>query len=79
MAYQTSGNVAVSDEEVRRFADFALLFNDQLQADLQGQTSAAVRSIEEALSRKAPGQVYWILFRCSSDRFCAQILKARLE
>jgi glucosamine-6-phosphate deaminase len=55
VAYQTSGNIAVFDDDATRFADFATAFNrgfgidDDRSAQLEGH-------IEASLKRKTPGQ-----------------------
>jgi glucosamine-6-phosphate deaminase len=56
IAYQTSGNIAVFDHEVRRYLEFLRRaagdfdFRDE-------QLSALLREVEEFLARKEPGQV----------------------
>jgi glucosamine-6-phosphate deaminase len=54
VAYQTSGNIAVFDHDVRRYLDFL----ERGEAVLGGGTEASrikVSEIREALARKAPG------------------------
>ena len=52
IAYQTSGNIAVFDDEVIRFLDFA---TDIQEDDLELQEQ--FKSVREFLSKKTPGQV----------------------
>lgn len=56
VAYQVSGNIAVSDDDAIRFADFADDFS-RLFGGHAGQASAIERHIEEFLRNKKPGQV----------------------
>ncbi len=56
VAYQTSGNIAVFDHEVRRYLDFV----ERGEAVLGGDTDdirGKIRRIREALAEKRPGQV----------------------
>lgn len=56
VAYQTSGNIAVTDEFVTRFIDFAVGFNQIANID----TSIPISILEESkkyISNKRPGQV----------------------
>ena len=56
VAYQTSGNIAVFDEDVVRFADFAADYTEAF--DLAGaQTADLLHGVREALASKAPGEV----------------------
>jgi glucosamine-6-phosphate deaminase len=56
VAYQTSGNIAVFDEDAIRFADFAADFNRYF--DVSPQRTAEVEAhVEEFLRNKQPGQV----------------------
>lgn len=56
VAYQTSGNIAVFDEDVVRFADFVNDFNEKfgLQKEV---TQSMFWSIREKLERKKPGEL----------------------
>ncbi len=56
VAYQTSGNIAVFDHEVRRYLDFV----ERGEAVLGGDTSdirAGISRIRQVLARKKPGEV----------------------
>ena len=56
IAYQTSGNIAVFDHEVRRYVDFIRRLSD----DLPVTSKEAMRTIDEVesfLNSKSPGQV----------------------
>ena len=56
VAYQTSGNIAVFDHEVRRYVDFLRRFDrDFGKAD--SSTSKLVEKVEKFLGTKSPGQV----------------------
>ncbi len=56
VAYQTSGNIAVFDEDAIRFADFANEFNAMFGIDPEN-TAKIEEHIEEFLRNKEPGQV----------------------
>lgn len=56
VAYQTSGNIAVTDEEAIRFIDFANDFNLNLGFDSSKSTSALAEA-KEFIASKQPGQV----------------------
>ena len=56
VAYQTSGNIAVFDHEVRRYLDFVERGESVLGGDTQDIQSKITR-IREALAAKQPGQV----------------------
>ena len=56
VAYQTSGNIAVFDADVLRFADFASEFAHLLGINTE-QADAFEKHIEEFLRNKQPGQV----------------------
>jgi len=56
VAYQTSGNIAVFDEDAIRFADFANDFN-QLFGISHERSEEIERHIEQFLKNKKPGQV----------------------
>jgi len=56
IAYQTSGNIAVFDHEVRRYLDF--LRHALRDLDLADErVERLIRSVEDSLSRKSPGEV----------------------
>ncbi len=56
VAYQTSGNIAVFDEDAIRFVDFVDEFNRTFEIDSQRTMELEAR-IEDSLKNKIPGQV----------------------
>ena len=56
VAYQTSGNIAVFDHEVRRYVDFLRRF-DRDFAKTDRETRDLVEKVENFLDTKVPGQV----------------------
>lgn len=56
VAYQTSGNIAVFDDDAIRFAEFVGEFNRQFDVDPE-RTAHLEAHIEEFLKNKRPGQV----------------------
>ncbi len=56
VAYQTSGNIAVFDHDVRRYLDFLERGEAVLGGDT-GDIRETVRRIREALDRKKPGEM----------------------
>jgi glucosamine-6-phosphate deaminase len=56
VAYQTSGNIAVFDEDAVRFADFATEFNRMFRFD-EDRTCELEGHIDAFLKNKRPGQV----------------------
>ena len=56
VAYQTSGNIAVYDEDVIRFADFAVDYN-QFIHEGEDTTSAVFKNIVQTLKNKKPGEI----------------------
>ena len=56
VAYQTSGNIAVFDDDAMRFAEFAGEFNRHFEIDPE-RTAQLESHIDQFLSRKLPGQV----------------------
>jgi glucosamine-6-phosphate deaminase len=56
VAYQTSGNIAVFDHDVRRYLDF-LERGGEILANLSKAAEAEVLAVRAALARKAPGEV----------------------
>lgn len=56
IAYQTSGNIAVFDDDVVRFADFVLDYSDAFGMKEQ-KAEKLFRKVNEFLKNKKPGQV----------------------
>ena len=56
VAYQTSGNIAVFDDDAIRFADFVAEFNRHFDVSPQ-RTAELEAHVEEFLRNKKPGQV----------------------
>lgn len=56
VAYQTSGNIAVTDEFVTRFLDFAVGFEDMFGMD-SGKSSTILNEARQYLDHKKPSQV----------------------
>ncbi|MDB4948288.1 MAG: glucosamine-6-phosphate isomerase [Gemmatimonadetes bacterium] len=56
VAYQTSGNIAVFDHEVRRYLDFMRRFDRDFHADGQ-RIGQVADEVEGFLERKRPGEV----------------------
>ena len=56
VAYQTSGNIAVFDDDVIRFADFVNDFHNDFDLK-QEVTKTLYESIQEKIAKKTPGQV----------------------
>lgn len=56
VAYQTSGNIAVFDEDVLRYADFVREFQEVFKIT-SDQTSQLLHEMREGLANKLPGQV----------------------
>lgn len=56
VAYQTSGNIAVFDHDVRRYLDFLERGESVLGGDT-GDVKEKVEGVRKALARKAPGEV----------------------
>src|SRR5262249_56536165 len=56
VAYQTSGNIAVFDDDAIRFADFVTEFNTHFNVSPQ-RTAELEAHVEEFLRNKQPGQV----------------------
>ena len=56
IAYQTSGNIAVFDDDVVRFADFVLDYSDAFGMKEQ-KAEKLFRTVNEFLKNKQPGQV----------------------
>ncbi|MEO5581185.1 MAG: glucosamine-6-phosphate deaminase [Saprospiraceae bacterium] len=56
VAYQTSGNIAVFDEDVIRFADFIRDFHDTFKLD-KDRANSMYHEIQDQLHSKKPGQI----------------------
>jgi glucosamine-6-phosphate deaminase len=56
VAYQTSGNIAVSDSEARRFADFVSHYNTAFGFGAD-EAEALERRVADALREKDPGEI----------------------
>lgn len=56
VAYQTSGNIAVFDHEVRRYVDFIRRLSDDLPVT-SNEAMQTIREVETFLNSKEPGQV----------------------
>jgi glucosamine-6-phosphate deaminase len=56
VAYQTSGNIAVFDHEVRRYVDFLRRFDRDFSKN-SSETRQLVENVEKFLDTKTPGQV----------------------
>jgi glucosamine-6-phosphate deaminase len=56
VAYQTSGSIAVFDDDAVRFADFAVDFNRIFGLDVD-EAAKIERHVDASLRRKRPGQV----------------------
>ena len=56
VAYQTSGNIAVFDDDAIRFADFVAEFNNHFNVSPE-RTAELEAHVEEFLRNKQPGQV----------------------
>jgi glucosamine-6-phosphate deaminase len=56
VAYQTSGNIAVFDHEVRRYLDFLRRFSRDFEIE-SGSGRALIEEMEQFLDGKEPGQV----------------------
>jgi glucosamine-6-phosphate deaminase len=69
VAYQTSGNIAVFDHEVRRYADFLRRFGHDF--DLNDSASGAlIQEVEEFLDSKKVGEI---------DAFPVQVMKRAIR
>jgi len=56
VAYQTSGNIAVFDDDAIRFADFAMDYNKMMGMD-PSECLAVFHRIRNAMKNKKPGQI----------------------
>ena len=69
VAYQTSGNIAVFDHEVRRYADFLRRFGNAF--DINDSTQGAlIEEVEEFLDSKKVGEI---------DAFPVQVMKRAIR
>lgn len=56
VAYQTSGNIAVFDDDALRFLDFAMDFNQKYVKD-EKKTATIFSKIKDFIANKTPGEV----------------------
>ena len=85
VAYQTSGNIAVFDDDAIRFADFAASFSEMFGLDPQ-RTEDLEQLMERSLRHKKPGQIdspevrkIKALIRFGEARAAARLCGAKLE
>jgi glucosamine-6-phosphate deaminase len=85
VAYQTSGSIAVFDDDAIRFADFAAGFNRMFGIDRES-TAELERHMEQFLKGKKPGQIDSVevrkikrLIRCGEARAAARHCGVPLE
>ena len=57
VAYQTSGNIAVFDHEVRRYIEFIRRFSSSFEVDGRHELEELIDNTETFLDSKKPGQV----------------------
>ncbi|MDN5201342.1 glucosamine-6-phosphate deaminase [Fulvivirgaceae bacterium BMA10] len=57
VAYQTSGNIAVFDDDVVRFVDYSIDFNKQFGLDENGKVETLYQNIRDFIINKSPGEV----------------------
>src|SRR6202162_329781 len=69
VAYQTSGNIAVFDHEVRRYADFLRRFGNDFDIN-DSAAGALINEVEEFLDSKEVGEI---------DAFPVQVVKRTLR
>ncbi len=69
VAYQTSGNIAVFDHEVRRYADFLRRFGNDFDIN-DSRAGVLVEEIEEFLDSKKVGEI---------DAFPVQVMKRAIR
>ena len=69
VAYQTSGNIAVFDHEVRRYADFLRRFGNDFDLN-DSATGALINEVEEFLGSKKVGEI---------DAFPVQVMKRAIR
>lgn len=56
VAYQTSGNIAVFDDDVIRFVDFVSDYNDVFDID-QSEAEDMLKDVKKFMQEKEPGQI----------------------
>ena len=69
VAYQTSGNIAVFDHEVRRYADFLRRFGNDFDIN-DSRAGALIEEVEEFLNSKKVGE---------TDAFPVQVMKRAIR
>jgi glucosamine-6-phosphate deaminase len=69
VAYQTSGNIAVFDHEVRRYADFLRRFGNDFDIN-DSRAGALVEEVEDFLDSKKVGEI---------DAFPVQVMKRAIR
>jgi len=69
VAYQTSGNIAVFDHEVRRYADFLRRFGHDFDLN-DSAAGALIKEVEEFLGSKKVGEI---------DAFPVQVMKRAIR
>jgi glucosamine-6-phosphate deaminase len=69
VAYQTSGNIAVFDHEVRRYADFLRRFNGDFDIN-DSRAGALIEEVEDFLDSKKVGDI---------DAFPVQVMKRAIR
>ncbi len=57
VAYQTSGNIAVFDDDALRFVDFVMDFNLDIEKDNEAEVSGLFTDLKRFIENKTPGQV----------------------
>jgi glucosamine-6-phosphate deaminase len=57
VAYQTSGNIAVFDHEVRKYIDFLRRFSGAFELGARNELMDLIDEVELFLDRKEPGQI----------------------
>jgi glucosamine-6-phosphate deaminase len=57
VAYQTSGNIAVFDHEVRKYLDFLERFGSTFELQSRNELQDLVAEVEEFLNNKDPGEI----------------------
>ena len=80
VAYQTSGNIAVSDEFVTRFLDFAVGFEELFEMDTE-KSRAILQEARNYLSNKRPSQtdsaeiraIKGLIRRCEAAATCRYV------
>src|SRR5688500_8892179 len=69
VAYQTSGNIAVFDHEVRRYAEFLRRFGNDFDIN-DSRAGALIEEVEEFLDSKKVGEI---------DAFAVQVMKRAIR